>query len=329
MPITALPTPPSRSDPTNFAVRADAFLGALPVFATEANSTASAANASAVSATASAATASAAASTAVSTAGVSAWVSGTTYAIGTNTYSLITFLTYRRKTAGAGTTDPSADSTNWQLLTGQSDATLAGTQTFTGDKTFTGTSTFGAAAFAVTPTGAGLISRFASPGPIGNITPNTGNFTTVTAPTGNFTIVTATIGNFTNLTAADGSGINALDANKLTTGNVARGLLSGSFPTEFGNPGYIRLPNNLILQWGYFDHSTGNPLYGTVTFPVTFGTLLNVQASGTSSLNIIGVGYIFNRSTSLPSGSGFSYAIDNRDATNCVSGRVFWFAIGY
>lgn len=35
--ITALPTPPSRTDPTNFATRADAFLGALPAFATEAN----------------------------------------------------------------------------------------------------------------------------------------------------------------------------------------------------------------------------------------------------------------------------------------------------
>ena len=37
MPITALPTPPSRSDSANFATRADAFLGALPTFATEAN----------------------------------------------------------------------------------------------------------------------------------------------------------------------------------------------------------------------------------------------------------------------------------------------------
>ena len=35
--ITALPTPPSRSDSVNFASRADAFLGALPTFATEAN----------------------------------------------------------------------------------------------------------------------------------------------------------------------------------------------------------------------------------------------------------------------------------------------------
>jgi len=38
MPITPLPTPvPSTTDPANFAARADAFLGALPAFATEAN----------------------------------------------------------------------------------------------------------------------------------------------------------------------------------------------------------------------------------------------------------------------------------------------------
>lgn len=37
MPITPLPTPPSRQDPTNFATRADEFLGQLPQFATEAN----------------------------------------------------------------------------------------------------------------------------------------------------------------------------------------------------------------------------------------------------------------------------------------------------
>lgn len=37
MPITALPTPPSRLDPANFSTRADDFLGALPKFVTEAN----------------------------------------------------------------------------------------------------------------------------------------------------------------------------------------------------------------------------------------------------------------------------------------------------
>ncbi|MBB1593604.1 hypothetical protein [Achromobacter sp. UMC46] len=37
MAITALPNPPSRSDPANFPERADAFMAALPVFAQEAN----------------------------------------------------------------------------------------------------------------------------------------------------------------------------------------------------------------------------------------------------------------------------------------------------
>lgn len=40
MPITALPTPPSRDDTANFAQRADAFLGALPAFAAETNAVA-------------------------------------------------------------------------------------------------------------------------------------------------------------------------------------------------------------------------------------------------------------------------------------------------
>ncbi|WP_189540630.1 hypothetical protein [Novosphingobium arvoryzae] len=44
MPITALPAPPTRSDATNFNARADAFLSALPTFATEANSLASEVN---------------------------------------------------------------------------------------------------------------------------------------------------------------------------------------------------------------------------------------------------------------------------------------------
>jgi hypothetical protein len=37
MPITALPTPPTRSDPATFAARGDAFLSALPTFGAEAN----------------------------------------------------------------------------------------------------------------------------------------------------------------------------------------------------------------------------------------------------------------------------------------------------
>ena len=63
-PITALPTPPSRSDPANFAARGDAFLGALPTFATEANAIATNAYSNAIEIVNNINTASSAASTA-------------------------------------------------------------------------------------------------------------------------------------------------------------------------------------------------------------------------------------------------------------------------
>lgn len=123
MAITPLPTPPSRDDPANFAARGDAFLGALPDFASEANALAvdvnddalsSASNAASASASALAASASATAAAAASNA--TAWVSGTTYTAGAVVYSTVNYLSYRRKTTGGGTTDPSADSTNWASL---------------------------------------------------------------------------------------------------------------------------------------------------------------------------------------------------------------------
>lgn len=128
--ITALPTPPSRSDPANFAARADAFLAALPQFQTEANTMAGEMNTNATSVATNATNAAASAvqannfataaansaSAAGAASGATVWVSGTTYAIGDCRWSPATYLTYRRKTAGAGTTDPSLDSGNWALL---------------------------------------------------------------------------------------------------------------------------------------------------------------------------------------------------------------------
>lgn len=69
MAITLLPTPPSRQDPANFNVRADAFLGALPTFGTEANSLATDVNNKQVTASNAATTATNAASTATTKAG--------------------------------------------------------------------------------------------------------------------------------------------------------------------------------------------------------------------------------------------------------------------
>ena len=48
MPITALPTPPSRADSVNFATRADAFFAALPAFVAEFNALVPAAVAGAI-----------------------------------------------------------------------------------------------------------------------------------------------------------------------------------------------------------------------------------------------------------------------------------------
>lgn len=62
--ITALPTPPSRDDPANFATRADAFLGALPDFVTETNTVAGEVNTNASNAATSASNASTSASNA-------------------------------------------------------------------------------------------------------------------------------------------------------------------------------------------------------------------------------------------------------------------------
>lgn len=126
--IDQLPLPvPSRTDPTNFSVRADNFLGELPDFATQVNALATELTAlgntvetnkntavtAANNAQASAFAATGSANNAASSSGAALWVSGTTYSAGNLVYSPITGRTYRRKIAGAGTTDPSADATNW------------------------------------------------------------------------------------------------------------------------------------------------------------------------------------------------------------------------
>ena len=148
--ITALPTPPSRQDPINFAERADDFLGALPAFVTETNLVASELNtanseaqAAASDAQDSAALAETAANAATAIANITAWQSGNTYAVGAVVYSLVNFLSYRRKTAGAGTTDPSTDSTNWQIISNTGDVTLTGAQTLTNKIIEAGTFTNG------------------------------------------------------------------------------------------------------------------------------------------------------------------------------------------
>lgn len=122
MAITPLPPVPQRTDaPAVFVPKADTFLGALPLFQSEANAVQVDVNnnqviasAAAVTATTQANNASASAALAQSSANATVWVSGTNYAFGATVISPANAQTYRRIVAGAGTTDPSLDTTNWQ-----------------------------------------------------------------------------------------------------------------------------------------------------------------------------------------------------------------------
>lgn len=135
--ITALTVFPSRQRPSTFSAEADTHLSELALFQSQANVLAAEVSDNATTATAQAgiatdkageASASAGAALAsennasgfvtdaAAAAGATIWVSGTTYAIGNARFSPINFATYRRKTAGAGTVDPSLDATNWTAI---------------------------------------------------------------------------------------------------------------------------------------------------------------------------------------------------------------------
>ena len=130
MTIAALPAPPDPTDSTStFNSKAFSFLAALPDFRSQANDLAAECNGYAVAADASAdaaslseaaaglnqTAASASALAAAASAGAAAWVSGATYAVGDVRWSPASEYVYRRKTNGAGGTDPASDPTNWAL----------------------------------------------------------------------------------------------------------------------------------------------------------------------------------------------------------------------
>lgn len=136
-PISTLPDAPSRSSsPSTFSEDMDAMLAALPGMVSGINTLAAYLDALAATVDANTVTAAAAAQAAVAGAGATIWVTGTTYAIGDVRWSPTTYLSYRRKTAGAGATDPASDTTNWAALTSGGDVTLTGSQNLT-NKTIT------------------------------------------------------------------------------------------------------------------------------------------------------------------------------------------------
>jgi len=107
MTITALPTAPTpQDDAGTFNSRAFALVASLAQFVSEANVDISKCNQDALNAIA-------AAAASANSSNAEKWVSLTTYAAGKVVWSPANWQTYRRKIAGAGATDPSADTTNW------------------------------------------------------------------------------------------------------------------------------------------------------------------------------------------------------------------------
>lgn len=125
MTIDALPAAPSRTDPTTFSPRTDALLGALAGFVSQTNATATEINDAKANAVAAAAT-------------ETKWVSGNAYTEGNTAWSPADYKVYRAKGSTSGTTDPSADSANWALISGLGDVITNAEQTLSG-KTFENT----------------------------------------------------------------------------------------------------------------------------------------------------------------------------------------------
>lgn len=132
-PVTPAPQPyPQRGERSTFSDRVDAFVAwftttAIPQMAALVLNVYN----NAVAAFNAAMTATAQADAAVSAVNAPVWVSGTTYAIGNARYSPLNGRTYRRRTAGAGTTDPALDPTNWDPVTLQALTTATRSSAFT------------------------------------------------------------------------------------------------------------------------------------------------------------------------------------------------------
>lgn len=121
--IDDVPTPPARADgEALYNSRMIALVAALATRVTQMNTQSGELDDSGTEAAA-------AAAAGVSASGAQIWVTGTTYAQGDKRWSPIDYKTYRRKTNGAGSADPSADSTNWALVSGTGDVNLTAIQT--------------------------------------------------------------------------------------------------------------------------------------------------------------------------------------------------------
>jgi hypothetical protein len=222
------------------------------------------------------------ASAAVTTMNAIAWVSGTTYAIGNARYSPANLQTYRRVTAGAGTTDPSTDATNWTrvALSGLSPVSHLYSAHPTG--TFSRAASVVGAAYSRTLTTV-TVTENAHTRQIGDYLYL--DFTTGTAVDGWFTITGKTANDWTVTHSTSGatSGLVTIYPPVIiTVTSQAAHLLSNGDTTYVDFSGTFTASNFTVAQvvgaTFQIKGDTGNP--------TTFATL-GVNTSGTVTLNSI------------------------------------------
>jgi len=193
----------------------------------------------------------------VATANVSKWVSGATYPQGENVWSPTDFKTYRRKVAGAGTTDPSADPTNWERIT-----------VGTGANTFTGKQTMSGAAIDEAKGG-----NIASAGTI-NLDTATGNLVHVTGTT---TIVAITL--------ASGASRDVVFDGALTLTHGASLILPGAanITTAAGDRATFRGDGSGVVRCMHYTKASGQAVVASASGMTLLST---VTANNSATVDI-------------------------------------------
>jgi hypothetical protein len=188
-----------------------------------------------------------------------------------------------------------------------------------------------------------------------NLTVRTGNTSGPSIVVGTSHTVTISANSTANVLIANTTGVRvnaaATVANTLTvsanvnaqsdlsvTGNASvSGMLSGSNTTMTGritaasanitsntfifgassiaNPGYSRLPNGLLMQWG---NAAVNSSSGSVTFPAAFSAVYTMQL--TPSISTVG--------NTLPAVTSLTTTTATLRSANATASTVYWLAIG-
>lgn len=131
---------------------------------------------------------------------------------------------------------------------------------------------------------------------------------------------------FINATGLSVTANLSLTANVVSTANVTANVVTSNIAvvssntltlgtSSIANPGYSRLPNGLLMQWG---NVSANATTGTVTFPVAFSAVYSMQVTSSSNT----VGNTLAAVTSLSTTSA-SVRTANLTAITC-----YWLAIG-